>query len=574
MSDEVARIVSSLRDLTSMEGNPYTISYSRKLAEVTDQLEVLESGIAGLRASLANEEATFAKVKDIAPELKKSLKSLSRAEFAEIINLIGSNYDLSAISSDIEGFLNSFVDTKSNLIESHKEKIREQEAQRGGLSTDIAALQDKIKTQEKISEQLNEYIKNADNYKKGDIKAYLAELVDKDGNKIFLVEEINLAANIILSGEFSSNDMRFVDGVPISRVITAAKELPEEEPEMELESVSPIIAGLPTDAFVVDDTDKAIDDEEEEPFKDYGPSLDGFVNFDDGIESSENALEASPGNPYDLISELAEIDNEEPVAAENLGEEPEEEISSIEPKKTSLVLTPEGQTVFGQNVKYLGSVLGLYGNPNKFKTTLSMVSIDEIEKMIKLAKSYGFNVRNIGNVVKLCSSENVKESFEQAIRTYGKDYSAFIKSARIETVLGDYKLSEKKDNGYLVARNLFPGASEIVDRLNNINTEINENDPKIYIVRIGLMEGLEKSEDLKGALEIEDYLYLIGDQAVSKPLVSRNLTKLLSLNLPNSNEELMLMALAYDSELSPGAINEIKNKLNTDREEKGMVMAA
>ena len=131
----------------------------------------------------------------------------------------------------------------------------------------------------------------------------------------------------------------------------------------------------------------------------------------------------------------------------------------------------------------------------------------------------------------------------------GEDYSQYIKSATIFKILSAYKapLGEKS---YAIGE-FFP---EVIDELNGVGD--NAYNPYGPAAALGLMETLANK------LPSDGFSFSIADKSIPKKAVLNTLEKLMSLNPNNSNEELMLIALTYDPQLSLLDVESIRDELD------------
>lgn len=549
-------IMKSLQSLTSKDdSNPYTLNLQRGIDSLASNLEDVERDLSGFLETLEKEQAIYNEAKTTAPEFKNALKPLTKEQHIRFLKLIGSQYNLEEINVETDGLIAVFMEQKRNLLENYKEQIKALEVQRDSLSKEIIINQNKLNAQKELRDELLELMEKAKDPESTVTKAIvystLKKCIDEKGEIIFSEDDLDIAANMIM---FPYNFPDLTAGkTSVSEIIKGAIESngyydPDLSSESVMDSPQIPLEPLPMPEATVVEKESNIESELEQiqtsdsntaAIADrFGPWINGEedpLDIDDlmaiadeerngqeqqqsEIEVSEPVQESALDDPYDLI--------------EALKEEEEKPIDN-----------------FNENVQNLRK-WGLPGEPRKYPATLSQVSNEDIEKALELAKTYGVAIRTIGDVVKILSSNNVKEAFEKAIQTYGEDYPTAVKSATPSKLISVYKpyLGEKT---YAVKQ--YISTPELIDALETVKEDV--YDSSSYTAAVGLMGQLEN-------LEHNNYALFVGDKAFPRTKILRNLERLMSLNPNNSNEELMLIALTYDPQLSALDVESIKEELH------------
>jgi hypothetical protein len=226
--------------------------------------------------------------------------------------------------------------------------------------------------------------------------------------------------------------------------------------------------------------------------------------------------------------------------------------------KSFISYTPEEEARYTENLKIIES-LGLKGDPKKVPITFYSVTPKEVEEMIELASSYGIKLKTIEDLAILCRTKKIESLLNQCTEKSpdglsGKTVSNIIAAA---DVFGKgAKSTNHALKEYLGNNTIFEALEDVVD------------DVKLgsagYINLINLLGMLDD------ALEKNAYAYIVNNHLFSKKRVESVLTKLLASDIKATDEELLLIALTYDSQLGSSeqialVDNELHARLNADR---------
>lgn len=572
MPDEIINVKEKLGDLVG-ERNPILADLEKRIALSTRELENSTATLRVISEELDEAKKAFEKAKITAPNFRNDLKSLGSESYQEIMTAIASAYDIQKMITDIEASLAEFMEKKRVEIEDYKGQISEEEADISRLSGELKTLQNKLNTQKALSEELKSYMamtqEESLNLSKKQVFDLLSKFIDESDRPVFAEGEVSPAALLVMfkdsidleqkSGKTVSavfaDAFGQVDLEPVEPVVTDMS-LPtiEEATITKMEEQPPVIAEeniiepVPIPVAEVYRENNVIPfptmEREETISKTpdvFGPHMDGFVNFDEEEPFAEEDIEDDP-KLDDLINYLESGKDEEAVV--------------IKPNVVSH--TPEEEARYEANVRKLQS-LGLKGDVSRYPITFYNVTPEYIEEMIELANSYGIKLKTIGDVAKLCGTKNIQTYLDEALEKNPEGLGN--KSLQNVIYAADKFGKGPKSTNFALKKYLEN--NPILESLDGTKEDANLGSAG-YINLINL-QGI-----LEDALEKNAYAYIINGKSFSKKRVERVLTRLLASDAKATDEELLLIALTYDSQLGSieeiAAIdNELHARLNADR---------
>ncbi|HOP66046.1 MAG TPA: hypothetical protein PLX66_03435 [Bacilli bacterium] len=567
MPKDMAGISETLNYLVG-DNNPSIIRYERLVAEITNSLEETTAVLRSAKESLAQEENRFNGINNVLPQLKNDLEPLTLEKYQEFLNLINSSYDFSQMSNEISEDAENILSESESKIGSYKSKIDEMEVKIKELTADLKSAQEELMFQRALKEKLETYMASAKtdelSLSKKEMLEFLRKFTDENGEQLFAEDELPLAAQMVM---FSENfDLNARTGKTMSDVIKEAQatNLDEATPLESIEEFEPLQNIEPFEF------DRPIEPKEEIVEQkvpklelpsnisiSYNPLKEEKVKMPIEEEPKE---EYSLSNPYDLMldgttdektpedEKIVDFAPEEyDLKTPSLNEELYRE-NGIDPKKVSKVAMSFGEEEtkrFIDNIKYLESI-GLKGDVYKYPVTLYTVTRRDIEEALALANRYGITVKDIGDIVKLCSSKNANLAFSSAVEKYGPDYETAAKNSSPCKIINSFS-NLKNNNADLTE---YIADKSLLASLTGPEPE-GTSSPAAYIAMTGILDKLESFSDKTA------YAYVIDGIYFDKSRVETNLNKILAADPEASNEDILLAALAYGSNLTSEQVKKV-----------------
>jgi hypothetical protein len=273
---------------------------------------------------------------------------------------------------------------------------------------------------------------------------------------------------------------------------------------------------------------------------------------DINASTSLKADERMEMDPYALINELQK-------------EEPVKQYDNVIPFPDSknVNYTEEEMARFNENIGYLKSIGIPTSDIKRYPVTLYNITIKNIEEGLTMAKKAGITVRGIGDIVALCSRENVNDLLNLAIEIYGSEYAEVAKKTPLCKILETARQHLKEVK--VTNANLEKRIPELAE-LQNIKEEVSGS--AAAWIALG-MEG-----KLNEAAKSTPFAYIINGVHIPRQRLEKNLARMSNLEI--SNRELLLAAITYGSTLTEEEMAMLAGQIEdiVAEEEPAMRMAA
>ncbi len=562
MPEKIAVVGEKLKNLTGGEKNSILNALEEELAKTTDKLEVATTILGEAAAKLNELKTLYEEAKSLAPSFKKTIKPLVSGDSAKIAQIIPIGHDFTKIVPEVEAAIDEFLKSKLAEIENYKNQVNSKEANISDLAAELKTVQTKLNTQRALVEQLKLAMED-NNLSKSQAIDLLRKFIDEKGEPLFSEEELVIACLLVMFGD--SIDLEQKDGVPMSRVLADAFSQADSEPVEEVTNTNsiPLIVEeqapiVPLEVPIVVENN-VIDFANAKKKKTKNkPTIKPVI---EKIETAKvipfPTMEREAKELVDATKELELVAFDDPydlIAAEYENRETSD--SSFTKKIISY--TPEEEARYAENIKII-EALGLKGDPKKNPITFYKVTPKEVEEMIELASSYGIKLRTIEDLAILCRTKKVESLLNQGTEKSPEGLGS--KSVSHIIVAADvFGKGAKSTNHalkeYLSNNAVFEALEDVVD-----NVKLGSAG---YINLINLLGMLDD------VLEKNAYAYIVNGRLFSKKRVESVLTKLLASDIKATDEELLLIALTYDSQLGSSEEialldNELHARLNADR---------
>jgi uncharacterized coiled-coil protein SlyX len=553
----------------------------RLIEEATRDLETSTATLRAVTEKFEEAKKENDSVKAISPGFKNALKSLTTEEYQRIMSLITSTYNLSQIVSDIETSLSQFAESKKQELENYKNQMSTEEENISLLSAKLKELQTKLNVQRALVEELKSYMSMSQeeslSLSKKQVFDLLSKFIDENNHQVFAEAELSAAANLVMFREnfnleqnsgkkvkeifadaFSQADLEPVEEVTSTTPLIEAKQMPLEpiklptvvasdNTAMELKPIPLPVASM-NDTDKLEPVTKASGFGKVIPFPTktreealsgvslpdaYGPLKLDFVDFNEPV-SDEEEVDNDP-----KLNELLNY-------LESSAEEPTKKGEPL-----SISHTPDEEKRYVENSKIIQS-LGLKGDIKKTPVTFYSVTPKEVEDMIELASSYGIKLRTIEDLAILCRTKNIESLLNERIEKLAEGLGG----QSVSNVIAAADAFGKGAKSTNHALKEYLGNNVILEALKDVVDNVKLGSAG-YINLINFLGMLDDN------LEKNAYTYNINNHLFSKKRVESVLTKLLASDIKITDEELLLIALTYDSQLgSSEQIASVDNELH------------
>lgn len=578
---EIAALINSI----SGDSNPFIVQLERMIEEITRKLESSTSTLNSVTGFYNTTKDNYDSAKKSLGTLETDLKKVA-SSYEELFLLASINYTDTTFSR-IGNDASKYVDSQKDLMASYKVQMASLNEEITGYTEELKTLQNRLREAMSARDQLAGYMKQAESgelsLSKNELYNFLRGIVDENGAIVFKEEEISLAAQIIT---FSENFDLNKSSITVGSVLQRAMAQPEEN-ENSIETFEPVITDNIYDLMSKEETSP------EEPLKLPENLIVTDMTPESTLETSSPYLEVVDKkptdelNPYALIDELeaetpsnvipfptsksVTYDYEEAAKKEQASEiNPYALIDDLEaeapsnviPFPTSVSHAPEEMIKFNENIRYLQSIGISTEGINKYPTTLYSITVEDIKEGLSIASKFGIKVRGVGDVVALCSRQNIESLLSLAVEIYGSEYTDVAKRTPLCKILEAARQHMKEAE--MTKNNLEKYIPEIKE-LESVKDEVSGN--YAYMVALGM------EDKLNALVKSTPYAYIINGIYVPRQRFEKNLQRLSNLNI--SNQDLLLAAVAMGSSLTPDEMASIRTAIESMvPEEEAMRLAA
>jgi len=539
----VTEIAALLKGIGDLKNSPYIIKLEREIASATEKLETATSTLNSVTAFNNETKDNYDLGKSSLTSLKADLGSLTNS-YQELFNLIGINYTDETFNK-LESDVAKYVSSQKDLIDSYKVQIASLNEEIRKLTEEIKGLQERLREQTSVRDQLITYTKQAESgdlsLSKNELSAFLKSIVDENGVQVFEEAELSIAAQIIT---FSENFNLNESGKTVGAVLQAAMDQPAEDinpvEAFEPEAIDNIYNLMESEPALLEEPER-FTFPENLTIADMSPKTDQTTDFEAAKEELTKEPTGEP-DPYDLI---AELEAETPVS-EVKSPRPSNVIPF--PTSKSVTHTDEEMTRFNENIGYLKSIGISTDDIKKYPATLYAISIEDIKEGLAIANKAGIKPKGIGDIVALCSRNDVERLLEGAIEESGSEYAEMIKKTSLCKILETAKQHIKEAK--ITNSNLEQLIPEITE-LKSFKDEVSGN--YAWMIAYGM------EDKLSTVAKSTPYAYIINGVHIPRQRFERNLQRLSNLDI--SNQDLLLAAIAYDSKLTKDEMVMLKGEI-------------